>query len=223
MADKDDFCKEYFSSYLKNFCCCRDRPWEFCPVTSHCTCQRLERRRNSRTSSRNMKLVCIFTAYIIISCLVWRTDALTRTETERYELCIKGNRFEGFAPKGGTKAGKYHRLGKVESFEECINLCCWKRNCKMALMLRTSCFQVDCKPNDGERTQLCKPVAARHSKYNPKLFIRGEIGRPSKGRYQNCCTNVCCIHYKICSCFDKQNLSWPSPRLIWACISCKVS
>eukprot|EP00794_Sanderia_malayensis_P012057 gene12057-13300_t len=93
------------------------------------------------------------------------------------EICLRGEYFEDYALKGGTRAGDYINLGTVTTLDDCAALCCQRRRCKMALVVKTRCFQVDCYAGEPHK---CKRISAKHSKFKPKLFIRGEVEKPMK-------------------------------------------
>ena len=152
--------------------------------TAHCTCLS-SKKRNRFVSSCSVWLMSnlsVLTLTLILASLV-QPPGLMFAKAEQLsevELCKRGEYFEDYALKGGSKAGKYIKLGKpVYSFDDCVELCCQDKDCKMALMLKRSCFRVDCHKGDPYQ---CERISARRSKFNPKLFIRGVVEKPLKGR-----------------------------------------
>ena len=49
--------------------------------------------------------------------------------------------------KGGTRAGKFHSMGK-KNMKKCINECCGRPNCDIAYQLNGHCYSVEC--SDGK-------------------------------------------------------------------------
>lgn len=148
----------------------------------NCTCEttRKMKKRSYRISFvSNLKLSLM--TFVAVALLVRPPGsglALAGSLNE-YELCRRGEYYEDYALKGGSKAGTYIKLhGSVRTFDDCVDLCCQDKDCRMALMLRHSCFRVDCRKGEPHR---CERISARRSRFNPKLFIRGEVERPMKG------------------------------------------
>ena len=83
-----------------------------------------------------------------------------------YEICKKGETLRNHALKGGRKAGAYYKIGKVKTFDECIDLCCGSDDCTLALFVKRSCYSVEC-----ESAQLCKPIRV-HRAIKPSIFRR---------------------------------------------------
>lgn len=151
----------------------------------NCTCRSLKKTRNTQIYTRLIsKLKLSLLTFMAIALLVRPPGyGLVNAESlSDYELCRRGEYFEDYALKGGSKAGTYIKLhGVVRTFDDCVDLCCQDKDCKMALMLKHSCFRVDCKKGEPHR---CERVSARRSRFNPKLFIRGEVERPMKGNLE---------------------------------------
>lgn len=148
----------------------------------NCTCRSSRMLKNRSRLTRflsNFKIS--FVTFIAIAMLV-RPPGMGLATAERLsesELCRRGEYFEDYALEGGSKAGKYIKLhGVAKTLDDCADLCCQNRDCKMALMLKHSCFRVDCKKGDPHR---CKRIFAGGSRFKPKLFIRGEVEKPMKG------------------------------------------
>ena len=160
---------------------------DFEPTTrekrTHCTC--ISSNKRSRTNyTPKMRLLAnnstIFLA--ILAMLLLKPPGLAdAAHLSEYDICLRGEYFEDYALKGGSKAGDYIKLGSVTDFTDCAELCCKHRQCKMALLLRTSCFRVDCYKGEPHR---CQRISAKRSKFKPKLFIRGEVERPLKSKYE---------------------------------------
>lgn len=146
-----------------------------------CTCRASRKLKNASSCTRfisNMKISLV--TFIAIALLV-RPPGFCEAAAKKlsnHELCRRGEYYEDFALKGGSKAGTYIKLhGAVRTFDECADLCCRDEDCKMALMLKHSCFRVDCRKGDPH---LCERISAKRSRFNPKLFIRGEVEKPMK-------------------------------------------
>lgn len=52
--------------------------------------------------------------------------------------------------KGGTRAGKFHSMGKKD-MKKCITECCGRPNCDIAYQLNGHCYSVEC--SDGKLCQ----------------------------------------------------------------------
>ena len=52
--------------------------------------------------------------------------------------------------KGGTRAGKFHSMGKKD-MKKCISECCGRPNCDIAYQLNGHCYSVEC--SDGKLCQ----------------------------------------------------------------------
>lgn len=70
--------------------------------------------------------------------------------------------------RGGLSAGKFTPVGHVDSMEACVNLCCKRNTCDIALMLRDSCYAITCV-----NEELCEEVPAPSSDFYPRLsYVR---------------------------------------------------
>ena len=149
----------------------------------NCTCESSRKMRNTNNCARFISNLKISLVTFIAMALLLRPPGMGLASAEgltEYELCRRGEYFEDYALKGGSKAGTYIKLhGTVRTFDDCVDLCCRDKDCKMALMLKHSCFRVDCRKGEPHR---CERISARRSRFNPKLFIRGEVERPMKGK-----------------------------------------
>ena len=86
--------------------------------------------------------------------------------------------------RGGLSAGQYTPIGHVDGMEACVNLCCKRNTCDIALMLRDSCYSITCASEE-----LCEEVPAPSSNFYPRLsYVRRDIeGHGKKGAdYLNC-------------------------------------
>jgi len=58
--------------------------------------------------------------------------------------CDHGPITTNVALKHELRAGKFWRLGIVDSMQQCIEMCCKKEDCEMAYMPGNHCYGVDC-------------------------------------------------------------------------------
>lgn len=65
---------------------------------------------------------------------------------------------------GGTKAGNYTSLGKVEHLEDCVGRACDLNEGHLALMLGKYCFSVTC-----HNQRVCQTIPAKPSHLSPKV------------------------------------------------------
>lgn len=78
--------------------------------------------------------------------------------------------------RGGLSAGKFTPVGHVDSMEACVNLCCHRNTCDIALMLRDSCYSITCVSEE-----LCEVVPAPSSDFYPRLsYVRRDNESLSK-------------------------------------------
>lgn len=78
--------------------------------------------------------------------------------------------------RGGLSAGKFTPVGHVDSMEACVNLCCHRNTCDIALMLRDSCYSITCASEE-----LCEEVPAPSSDFYPRLsYVRRDNENQTK-------------------------------------------
>jgi hypothetical protein len=103
---------------------------------------------------------------VILSLLYFVDSNIQGTSLpDDFESCRKGETLRNHALRGGKKAGAYYKIGKVPTFNECIDLCC-KSDCTLALYVKRNCYSVEC-----ESAQLCKPIKV-HRAIKPSIFRR---------------------------------------------------
>lgn len=83
-----------------------------------------------------------------------------------FEQCKRGETLRNHALKGGRNAGAYYKIGKAQTFKECIDLCCSSDDCDLALYVKKNCYSVEC-----ESARLCKPIKVERG-INPSIFRR---------------------------------------------------
>ncbi|KAJ7382467.1 hypothetical protein OS493_034628 [Desmophyllum pertusum] len=69
----------------------------------------------------------------------------------------------------GYRAGNFTSHGKVNSTDQCVDLCCGQLGCDLMFMFLNNCFTVSCHSGYA-----CEIVPARHSRFKPKVvyFIK---------------------------------------------------
>ena len=73
--------------------------------------------------------------------------------------------------RGGIKSGHFKDEGIVESLERCIELCCNRDNCSVALTLLNRCFSVSCYNESS-----CESIPARSLIFQPQLaYVRRNL------------------------------------------------
>lgn len=78
--------------------------------------------------------------------------------------------------RGGLSAGKFTPIGHVDGMEACVNLCCKRNTCDIALMLRDSCYSITCASEE-----LCEEVPAPSSDFYPRLsYVRRDVESQAK-------------------------------------------
>lgn len=93
-------------------------------------------------------------------------------------LCSHSPIHKGLTLRGGFHSGKFYAQGKVENMQACIKLCCARKNCDLAFMVKRLCYSVSCYKHE-----MCKSVTAYHvTKYHPQVayVFRGQKKTPNQ-------------------------------------------
>jgi len=78
--------------------------------------------------------------------------------------------------RGGLSAGQFTPIGHVDGMEACVNLCCKRKTCDIALMLRDSCYSITCASEE-----LCEEVPAPSTDFYPRLsYVRRDLESQTK-------------------------------------------
>jgi len=77
-------------------------------------------------------------------------DITTDLDTVEDSACSNVEITKNKTLKGGTRAGKFHSMGK-KNMKKCINECCGRPNCDIAYQLNGHCYSVEC--SDGKLCQ----------------------------------------------------------------------
>lgn len=78
--------------------------------------------------------------------------------------------------RGGLSAGQFTPIGHVDGMEACVNLCCKRKTCDVALMLRDSCYSITCASEE-----LCEEVPAPSTDFYPRLsYVRRDLESQTK-------------------------------------------
>ena len=78
----------------------------------------------------------------------------------------------GHSLKGGTRAGRFDVLGETASMHACLQRCCSKKTCDVALLIDGRCYGVACYSED-----LCEAIPVPHPH-----FIFSQLGFVNKGQ-----------------------------------------
>ena len=88
------------------------------------------------------------------------------------QMCHTDKIFSGHSLKGSTRAGHFDTLGETPSMHACLQRCCSKHTCDVALLIDGHCFGVACYSKE-----LCEPVPIPHPH-----FVFSQLGLVSKGQ-----------------------------------------
>ena len=89
-------------------------------------------------------------------------------------LCKASITRQNVTLRGGINSGHFKDEGTVKSMERCIELCCNRANCSVALMLLNRCFSVICYNETS-----CKSIPARSLIFQPQLaYVRRNLRFP---------------------------------------------
>ncbi|XP_048590274.1 uncharacterized protein LOC5501396 [Nematostella vectensis] len=89
--------------------------------------------------------------------------------------CAHSDIFKEFTLRKGYNAGVFTAHGKVESSQECLDICCQEKRCDMVFMFLDNCFTVTCNNSIA-----CEIIPARKSAYKPRVayLLRGHAKAP---------------------------------------------
>lgn len=122
--------------------------------------------------------------------------------------------------RGGLSAGQYTPIGHVDGMEACVNLCCKRNTCDIALMLRDSCYSITCASEE-----LCEEVPAPSSNFYPRLsYVRRHFESHTKkgADHLNCLlcfvTDKSLILIFMCSkqCYTRYVMSFAKCCMLYA-------
>ena len=86
--------------------------------------------------------------------------------------CHPDSILAGHSLKGGTRAGRFESLGETASMHACLQRCCTKQTCDVALLIDGRCYGVACFS-----MELCEAVPVPHPH-----FIFSQLGFVNKGQ-----------------------------------------
>lgn len=81
--------------------------------------------------------------------------------------------------KGGTRAGRFHPLGK-KTMDSCINSCCDRPNCDIAYLLNGHCYSVQC--TDSKLCQDAGEPAKAGDTVQMAYMNKGSSGDKQRGK-----------------------------------------
>ena len=102
---------------------------------------------------------------------------LGQTSNSRSEVlqeCTRGIVKDGHIFRKGKNAGVFTRLGRADTAEKCVEICCGDSLCQVALFLKDSnkphgsCYAVKCK----DRVSSCNTIPVKKSHLTSSIFIR---------------------------------------------------
>lgn len=94
--------------------------------------------------NKKFQIIAIYDLYTTyIHCLFAEDNLITEISSVTSD-CDHGPITTNVALKHELRAGKFWRLGIVDSMQQCIEMCCKKEDCEMAYKPGDHCYGVDC-------------------------------------------------------------------------------
>ena len=87
-------------------------------------------------------------------------------------MCHSDKILAGHSLKGGTRAGHFETLGETASMHACLQRCCSKHTCDVALLIDGRCYGVACFSKE-----LCEAIPVPHPH-----FVFSQLGFVTKGQ-----------------------------------------
>ncbi|XP_078344489.1 uncharacterized protein LOC144630083 isoform X2 [Oculina patagonica] len=87
-------------------------------------------------------------------------------------MCHSDKILGGHSLKGGTRAGHFETLGETASMHACLQRCCSKHTCDVALLIDGRCYGVACYSKE-----LCEAIPVPHPH-----FVFSQLGFVTKGQ-----------------------------------------
>ncbi|XP_022788267.1 uncharacterized protein LOC111328157 [Stylophora pistillata] len=126
------------------------------------------------------------------------------------QMCHTDKIFSGHSLKGSTRAGHFDTLGETPSMQACLQRCCSKRTCDVALLIDGHCFGVACYSKE-----LCEPIPIPHPH-----FVFSQLGLVSKGQKRGEIEKNQEFHCQYGNLTLKNNEQW-SGELCGGVVTCK--
>lgn len=126
------------------------------------------------------------------------------------QMCHTDKIFSGHSLKGSTRAGHFDTLGETPSMHACLQRCCSKHTCDVALLIDGHCFGVACYSKE-----LCEPVPIPHPH-----FVFSQLGLVSKGQKRGEIEKNRVFHCEYGNLTLKNNEQW-SGELCGGVVTCK--
>lgn len=89
-----------------------------------------------------------------------------------HPTCQSDSILAGHSLRGGTRAGRFSSLGETANIHACLQRCCSKRTCDVALLIDGRCYGVACFSKE-----LCEAVQVPHPH-----FVFSQLGFLNKGQ-----------------------------------------
>lgn len=87
-------------------------------------------------------------------------------------MCHSDKILAGHSLKGGTQAGHFQTLGETASMHACLQRCCSRHPCDVALLIDGRCYGVACFSKE-----LCEAIPVPHPH-----FVFSQLGFITKGQ-----------------------------------------
>ena len=113
-------------------------------------------------------IIRIFTAFYLTASLVFYCTF----ELASSQMCHSDKILAGHSLKGGTRAGHFLTLGETASMHACLQRCCSRHSCDVALLIDGRCYGVACFSKE-----LCEAIPVPHPH-----FVFSQLGFVTKGQ-----------------------------------------
>ena len=121
-------------------------------------------------------------AFNLIGMLSTKKPTLNTTPEPPLSSCNYGRLYHHVTLVGGLRAGVFTRLAENTDMDECAWKCCARRSCDAAILMRSTCFGLQCSSSE-----LCstRPSRLKNFSLHIMYIYRGETN--GKSRSDMCC------------------------------------
>ena len=117
----------------------------------------------------------------LMNMLFSTTPTPSTTPTHAKSSCTYSKLYHHVSLVGGLQAGNFSRLAQFSNMAECVRGCCAQRSCDVAILMRDTCFALQCKT-----PELCSARPARLKNFSLQIvyiYRKGTEGIFVKRRF----------------------------------------
>ena len=115
----------------------------------------------------------------------------TTTSAPAMSSCTHSKLYRHVTLVGGLRAGNFTRMAEFTNMDECTRRCCAERSCDVAILMRGSCFGLQCSS-----PELCNAKPARLKNFSLKMIYM--YREESKGMFELGIMIKLCTMWKFC-------------------------